>query len=74
LTALAPMAVPTPDTGDTGPVFHGLFRTSERREAVAPVVSALWGSHAVSAPSPGGARPKDANPNGRGLDLFRDGA
>jgi hypothetical protein len=30
---------------DHGPVFHGLFRTS--REAVAPVVSALW-----SAPTP----------------------
>ncbi len=30
---------------DTGPVFHGLFRNS--REAVAPVVSALW-----TAPTP----------------------
>ena len=29
---------------DTGPVFHGLFRTSAGREAVAPVVSALWTS------------------------------
>ena len=27
---------------DAAPVFHGLFRTSARREAVAPVVSALW--------------------------------
>ena len=67
-----PMAVPAASTGDAAPVFHGLFRTSERREAVAPVVSELWGSHAVSAPAPAGTRPKDANPSGRGLDLFRD--
>jgi hypothetical protein len=32
---------------DAEPVFHGLFRTSPRREAVAPVVSALW-----TAPTP----------------------
>ena len=71
LSAL-PIAVPAPDTGDAAPMFHGLFRTSDRREAVAPVVSHLWGSHAVSAPAPAGTRPKDANPSGRGLDLFRD--
>jgi hypothetical protein len=32
---------------DTGPIFQGLFRTSAGREAVAPVVSALW-----NAPTP----------------------
>ena len=37
----APLAL----LADTGPIFHGLFRTS--REAVAPVVSALW-----TAPAP----------------------
>ena len=72
LAGLPPMAVPPSSKGDTGPMFHGLFRTSDRREAVAPVVSQLWGSHAVSAPAPAGARPKDVNPTGRGLDLFRD--
>ena len=36
---------PLAQLADTGPVFHGLFRTS--REAVAPVVSALW-----TAPTP----------------------
>jgi hypothetical protein len=36
-----------PPMADTAPVFHGLFRTSMGREAVAPVVSALW-----TAPTP----------------------
>ena len=76
LPALAPADVtqPAADFKDSGPVFHGLFRTSERREAVAPVVSELWGSHAVSAPSPARVFPDAANPVKPGgiLDLFRD--
>jgi hypothetical protein len=40
---------------DTGPVFHGLFRTSVGREAVAPAVSALWTS--ANAPSPASLSP-----------------
>jgi len=50
--------------GDSGPAFHGLFRTPGQRGAVAPVVAALW-----SAPEPvrsGGTGPV------RTLDLFRD--
>ena len=76
LPVLAPFSLSAPPAraGDTAPVFHGLFRTSDRREAVAPVVSALWGSHAVSAPSPARSHPNDANPavSGNIFDLFRD--
>jgi hypothetical protein len=76
LPALASVDVaqPVADFKDSGPVFHGLFRTSDRREAVAPVVSELWGSHAVSAPSPARAFPDEAKPVKPGgmLDLFRD--
>ncbi len=61
---------------DASPVFHGLFRTSVRREAVAPVVSALW-----TAPSPVAAAaaqdstqqatPKSQPSNGT-FNLFQD--
>ena len=65
---------PAANIQDSGPVFHGLFRTSDRREAVAPVVSELWGSHAVSAPSQARTFPGNADPvkPGSMLDLFRD--
>ena len=65
---------PAANANDSGPVFHGLFRTSDRREAVAPVVSELWGSHAVSAPSPARTFPDEENPAKSGgiLGLFRD--
>ena len=44
--AAARPSAPPSEIADAAPVFHGLFRTSARREAIAPVVSALW-----SAPS-----------------------
>jgi hypothetical protein len=75
LPVLAPVEAsqPVADFKDSGPVFHGLFRTSDRREAIAPVVSQLWGSHAMSAPSTA-TLPNDADPvkPGSMLDLFRD--
>jgi hypothetical protein len=40
-------AQPPAPVKDTGPVFHGLFRTGATEEAVAPLVSALW-----TAPTP----------------------
>jgi hypothetical protein len=58
-----------------GGVFHSLFQTGERREAISPAISELWG---------GQARPQQAsaprtNPAGDGstggdlrLGLFRD--
>ncbi len=63
---------------DAAPVFHGLFRTNPRREAVAPVVSALW-----NAPTPVKGNPApvagaaDAAPDpqpGSSFNLFQDGA
>jgi hypothetical protein len=33
---------PDARNGETGPIFHGLFRTVGAQEPVAPVVSALW--------------------------------
>jgi len=61
---------------DAAPVFHGLFRTNARREAVAPVVSALW-----TAPSPvAAATPQDGpqqaaprpDPSNGTFNLFQD--
>lgn len=57
----------------SGPVFHGLFRTGERQEAVAPVVTALW---ATQTPVQADQGIKPAAPAAKGfggmLDLFRD--
>lgn len=76
LPVLAPVEAsqPAANMQDSGPVFHGLFRTSDRREAVAPVVSELWGSHAMSAPSPARSFQSETDPAKSGgiLDLFRD--
>jgi hypothetical protein len=44
-----------PAAHDTGPVFHGLFRTGATDQAVAPLVSALW-----TAPLPAPAEPPPA--------------
>lgn len=63
---------------DAAPVFHGLFRTSARREAVAPVVSALWTAPTASIeqppPSQATAQPDAAKPSpGAGtFNLFQD--
>jgi hypothetical protein len=45
-------AQPVAQLGDTGPAFHGLFHTPGqfRRDAVSPVVSALWGAPAPVPP------------------------
>lgn len=63
---------------DTEPVFHGLFRTSAGREAVAPVVSALWTAPTpVSDTSalPGQEQAVPPVPGGTGtLHLFQDQA
>ncbi len=55
-----------------GPVFYGLFRVSERSDAVAPIVTSLWTTSEPSTkPSEGG--PGESKPPLRGgmLDLFR---
>ena len=42
---------------DSGPMFHGLFRSHPQRGAVAPVVSALWGAPAPVVSPPANAAP-----------------
>jgi hypothetical protein len=80
--AAARMSRGPAEIADAAPVFHGLFRTSERREAVAPVVSALW---SVPAPVPtrgvtqpetatGWPAAKPAPLEGSPLDLFQEQA
>jgi len=68
-----PLVAPLINTEESGPMFYGLFRTSDRREAVAPVVSALWGT-ATPAPTSANAPKSEQNhgPHGGLLDLFRD--
>ena len=60
-----------PQVADTAPVFHGLFRTNAGREAVAPLVSALW-----NAPTPiADAQQVTASPqpaDGGTFSLFQD--
>jgi hypothetical protein len=59
-----------------GPVFHALFHTAERREAVAPRINQLWGT--LSTPAQARVAEAPAAPaaqgsaNGGPLDLFQD--
>ena len=58
----APRAKPTRPAGasaQSGPVFHGLFRSTGSPEPVAPLVSALWSN---PAPSPSAAAPAKPQP------------
>jgi len=58
-----------------GGMFHSLFQTGERREAVSPAISELWGAQARVKPPdapavpPAASRDKD---EGFVRDLFRD--
>jgi hypothetical protein len=73
LNAAAPRTVPATGTAESGSVFYGLFHTGPGREAVSPVVQALWSSPPVSPvavpATPSGAAPGQADSL---LDLFRD--
>jgi hypothetical protein len=63
----------SPVQGESGPVFHALFHTGERRQAVAPRINQLWGT--PPAPAPARLAEAPAGPpsaNGRALDLFQD--
>ena len=57
-------------------VFHSLFWSDDRRGAVAPVVSELWGVHAVRTPAQetgaGPAAPPNASSASAPLNLFQD--
>ncbi len=58
---------------ESGPVFHALFHTSERREAVAPRINQLWGTPPVSAQARAVEAPTAVPPpSSRPLDLFQD--
>jgi Transglycosylase SLT domain len=73
------LATAPPPVAAAESVFHGLFRTGEGREAVAPVVSALWTaptavSDAGTAPLPQQSATPPA-PGGTGtMSLFQDQA
>jgi hypothetical protein len=70
--AAARMSEPQ-QTADTAPVFHGLFRTNAGREAVAPVVSALWTAPTPVSDAAPQERPQNpAPPNGGTHSLFQD--
>jgi hypothetical protein len=60
-------AAPAPRVDD-GPVFHGLFHDADRRSAVAPMVSRLWGVGAAVPPAGAKSAPVST------LDLFKDQA
>jgi hypothetical protein len=68
----------SPARADTaGGMFHSLFQTGERREAVSPAIRELWGAQARVKPPdapavpPAASRDKDAG-EGFVRDLFRD--
>ncbi len=65
----ARLHAPPAQIADLAPVFHGLFRTSAGREAVAPVVSALW-----SAPAPVEDPEKREIPRHTAVEVPRGGA
>jgi hypothetical protein len=80
-SAQAPEALPaTAYAAQTGPVFHGLFRT-DGRAPVAAVVSELWGAKDVQFPhvinqradevAPAAGSGKSSGTGGRPLELFR---
>jgi len=52
-------------------MFHSLFQTGERREAIAPAVSELWGQPRPALSTPGDAPNDKAAGSGAPLDLFR---
>jgi hypothetical protein len=63
----APMPV------ESGPAFHALFHTGERREPVAPRINQLWGTRPAPAQVRVAEAPKAPAPaNGGTLDLFQD--
>lgn len=75
LAAASQFQLPVPQEDDGDSVFHGLFHTGPRREALAPVVSALWTAPTASTE---GATPQDVQHSGRAagrggiLRLFQD--
>jgi hypothetical protein len=85
----APASAPTPTPGATAfaadppattaaaradpALFHSLFQTGERREAIAPAISELWGQPRTALSAPADA-PADKGAGSGALNLFRDPA
>ena len=76
--AVKPSA-PAAKAEGSGPMFHGLFRSSGNGEPIAPVVNALWGTPPAAAVAPPSAEtpatypptaPEPRRP--QPLDLFQD--
>jgi len=56
-----------------GGMFHSLFQTGERREAVSPAISELWRGQPREGTAPAANSPADQNAGGNTmLGLFRD--
>jgi hypothetical protein len=75
-TYAAAARLSAPPAPDAGPMFHGLFRTSARREAVAPAISALWTAPTAPPPAPNAEPVATASTERSGgpLDLFQEQA
>jgi hypothetical protein len=62
-----------PPQNESGPVFHALLHTGERREALAPRINQLWGTRPPAVPDQVAVTaPASAPANGRPLNLFQD--
>ena len=57
---------------ESGPVFHALFHSAERREAVAPRINQLWSTPASASTRVSGAPDAPPAANGGPLELFQD--
>ncbi len=66
--AFAANDIPAPPRDFVTSVFHALFHTGDRREAVSPRVSELWGVQSASQPT----REASAAEPGKPLDLFEN--
>jgi hypothetical protein len=76
--ALAPSppsadTTPAPVRGDgAGGMFHSLFQTGERREAISPAISELWGAQAKQASAQPADAPAGQSSGGSSRSLFSD--
>jgi hypothetical protein len=66
-------ATPAPVRGNgPGGMFHSLFQTGERREAISPTVSELWGAQAQQASAQPADAPAGQSSGGSPRSLFSD--
>lgn len=70
MTQVLAASQPVARRDDSEPVFHALFHTAERQQAVAPRINQLWSPPQHVAAT--AAAPNPPAPTGRPLDLFQD--